>query len=160
MGHTSRRCNVEQTSNLLVTKFWKSLTAPSAAWTRVLCWRGIKLMYDTEQQSSHTLVFKMTRYLENRDQNKGSYAQYLLIITLNIENMSAFPKVIYTLNEIPVKFSYDFCGYWQDACQMHIRMRNTKISKSVLKKEKKKNLSGLYNHKLRSALKSYNKDVW
>lgn len=36
-----------------------------------------------------------------------------------------------------------------------------KISKSVLKKEKKKKLSGLYNHKLRSALKNYNKDdVW
>lgn len=103
----------------------------------------------------------MTRYLENRDQNKGSYAQYLLIITLNIENMSAFPKVIYTLNKIPIKFSGDFCGYCQGVCQMHIRMRNTKNFQVSFEEGKKKKLSGLYNHKLRSALKNYNKDdVW
>jgi len=64
MGHTSKRCNAEQTSNLLVTKFWRNLTAPSAAWARVIYWGGIKLMHDTEQWSSHTLLFQMTRYLE------------------------------------------------------------------------------------------------
>ena len=51
----------------------------------------------------------------NKDQNKGSYAEYLLIITLNIENMSAFPKVSYTFNGIPIKFLYDFCGFCQGA---------------------------------------------
>ena len=63
-GHTSKRCNTEQTSNLLVTKFWRNLTAPSAAWVRVLYWREIKLMHDTEQRSSPTLLFQMIRYLE------------------------------------------------------------------------------------------------
>lgn len=51
--------------------------------------------------------------------------------------MSAFPKVIYALNAIPIKFSYDFCGYCQGACQMHIRMQNTKNLQVNFEEEKK-----------------------
>ena len=40
--------------------------------------------------------------------------------------MSAFPKVIYTFNEIPIISQHDFCGYWQAACKMRIGMQNTK----------------------------------
>lgn len=84
MGHTSKRCNTEQTSNLLVTKFWRNLTAPSAAWVRVLYWREIKLMHDTEQRSSHTLLFQMIRYLEKystRTRTKEAMQNIYLLYT-------------------------------------------------------------------------------
>ena len=100
----------------------------------------------------------MTGYLEKYStKTRTKEAMHDIYLTPNIENMSAFPKVIYALNAIPLKLSYDFCGYCQGACQMHIRMQNTK-NFQVNFKEGKKKLSGLYNHKLRSVLKNYNED--
>lgn len=83
----------------------------------------------------------MTRYLENRDQNKGSYAQYLLI-TLNIENMSAFLKdhTQQNPNKISPVIFVDIAKVFAK-CISECNTKNFQVSFE----EGKKKLSGLYN---------------